>query len=104
MKTLHADLEALMPEPVGEIVNKYGDPHAFAERDVRYLGNMQKQAIGTTLFTADQVRAAILGATERAAKLAASLAYDAAIKYANGREVDFEQEVAAAIRGDGGRA
>jgi len=42
-------------------------------------------------------------ATERAAKLAATLAYDAAIKYANGREVDFEQEVAAAIRGDGGQ-
>jgi hypothetical protein len=41
-------------------------------------------------------------ATERAAKLAANLAYDAAIKYANGREVDFEQEVAAAIRGDRG--
>jgi hypothetical protein len=38
-------------------------------------------------------------ATERAAKLAAELAYDAAIKYANGREIDFEQEVAAAIRG-----
>jgi hypothetical protein len=41
-------------------------------------------------------------ASERAAKLAADLAYDAAIKYANGREVDFEQEVAAAIRAAGG--
>jgi hypothetical protein len=40
-------------------------------------------------------------ATERAAKLAATLAYDAAIKYANGREVDFEKEVAAAIRAQG---
>jgi hypothetical protein len=38
-------------------------------------------------------------ATERAAKMAADLAYDAAIKYANGREVDFEQEVGDAIRG-----
>ena len=41
-------------------------------------------------------------ATERAAKLAAELAYDAAIKYANGRQVDFEQEVGDAIRGTGG--
>lgn len=41
-------------------------------------------------------------ATERAAKLAAEVAHDAAIKYANGREVDFEQEVAAAIRDGGG--
>jgi hypothetical protein len=37
-------------------------------------------------------------ATERAANLAATLAYDAAIKYANGREVDFEREVGDAIR------
>ena len=41
-------------------------------------------------------------ATERAAKLAATLAYDAAIKYANGREVDFEKEVGDAIRTGGG--
>ena len=79
MSTLRPDLEALMPEPVF-------------------------QTIYANYFTADQVRAAILGATERAAKQAAELAYDAAIKYANGREVDFEQEVAAAIRGDGGGA
>lgn len=51
------------------------------------------------LFTADQVREAMQTATERTAKLAATLAYDAAIKYANGYVVDFEQEVAAAIRG-----
>lgn len=47
---------------------------------------------------------AFQAATERAAKLAANLAHDAAIKYANGREVDFEKEVAAAIRGDGRQA
>lgn len=38
-------------------------------------------------------------ATERAAKVAADLAYVAAIKYADGDVVDFDQEVAAAIRG-----
>jgi hypothetical protein len=83
MKTLPPDLEALMPEP---------DLVSFS-----YDSTMRKYEHHS--FTADQVRAAILGATERAAKLAATLAYDAAIKYANGREVDFEKEVAAAIRG-----
>lgn len=40
-------------------------------------------------------------ATERAAKLAAQLAYDAAIKYADGDVVDFDQEVGDAIRSGG---
>jgi hypothetical protein len=84
MKPLPPDLEALMPEPV---ILLWQD-HPSGAMPIRG-------------YSADQVRAAILGATERAAKLAADLAYDAAIKYANGREVDFEQEVAAAIRGDG---
>jgi hypothetical protein len=48
--------------------------------------------------------ASLQAATERAAKLAATLAYDAAIKYANGREVDFEKEVGDAIRGTGSHA
>jgi hypothetical protein len=83
MKTLPPDLEALMPEPVIVGTSRFGS--------IFYA------------FTADQVRAVMLAVTERDAKLAADLAHDAAIKYANGREVDFEQEVAAAIRGDGGQ-
>lgn len=98
MTTLQAEFEALMPEPFGKIVNKYGDPHAFAERDVRFLGDVQKQPIGTTLYTADQMRAMFDAATERAAKLSATLAHDAAIKYAGGYTVDFD-DIAAAIRG-----
>jgi hypothetical protein len=92
MKNLPPDLEALMPEP---------DDYAVSQNNVTILYPPcgYAKAFGSARFTADQVRAAILGATERAAKLAADLAYDAAIKYANGRVVDFEQEVAAAIRG-----
>lgn len=89
MKTLPADLEALMPEP------------AFQLRwhSVRARYTVSKPHIGDTeVFTADQMREAIKGATERAAKLAAQLAYDAAIKYADGDVVDFDQEVGDAIR------
>jgi hypothetical protein len=92
MKALHADLEALMPEPAFKLTWR-GDL-------ARYF--VSKPNIGNTaVYTADQVREAMQAATERAAKLAATLAYDAAIKYANGREVDFEKEVGDAIRGDG---
>jgi len=42
-------------------------------------------------------------ATERAAKLASDLAYDAAINYANGHAVDWDKALGEAIRGgDGG--
>lgn len=96
MTALHPDLEALMPKvPFARVSDfiDHGSAAAWCGQDAEAF-----------LFTTDQVRAAILGATERAAKLAAELAYDAAIKYANGREVDFEQEVAAAIRGERGEA
>lgn len=91
MTALPPDLEALMPEPAFKLTWR-GDL-------ARYF--VSKPNIGNTaVYTADQVRKAMQAVNERAAKLAATLAYDAAIKYANGREVDFEQEIAAAIRGD----
>ena len=88
MKTLHADLEALMPEPVAHI-----------HSDGDFCWDRKPDAVWwpESLYTADQVREAMQAATERAAKLAATLAYDAAIKYADGYVVDFE-DIGDAIR------
>ena len=60
MKTLHADLEALMPEPVAHI-HSDGDFCWDRKPDVAWWPE--------SLFTADQVREAMQAATERAAKL-----------------------------------
>lgn len=101
MTKLSPDLEALMPEPFATMHDDgYWSMEPGTEPyESRYVGWRQE------VFTADQVRAAMLAATERAAKLAAGLAYDAAIKYADGRyEVDFGKEVGDAIRGAGGVA
>jgi hypothetical protein len=92
MTKLHADLEALMPEPLALVAQFCG---TWRESESVYA---------EPVFSANQVREAMQAVNERAAKLAATLAYDAAIKYANGREVDFEQEVGDAIRGTGGGA
>ena len=92
MKTPPADLEALMPAP--ECYQNFWD------EGITYCG-VPEGHTSVALFTADQVREAIRGATERAAKLAAQLAYDAAIKYADGDVVDFDQEVGDAIRSGG---
>lgn len=89
MTKLPADLEALMPEPAFKLT--------WRADLARYF--VSKPNIGdTAVCTTDQVREAMQAVNERAAKLAATLAYDAAIKYANGRQVDFEQEVGDAIR------
>lgn len=91
MTPLPPELEALMPEPAFKLT--------WRDDLARYF--VSKPNIGNTdVFTADQVRQAMLDATERAAKLAAGLATDAAIKYAGGYPVDFD-DVAAAIRGGG---
>ncbi|MDQ0571526.1 hypothetical protein QFZ42_003360 [Variovorax paradoxus] len=82
MTTLQAEFEALMPEAV-----------------ILLWQDHPSGAIPVRGYTADQMRAMFDAATERAAKLSADLANDAAIKYAGGYPVDFEQEVAAAIRG-----
>lgn len=60
MKTLHADLDALMPEPAFRL--------RYHSIDARYT--VSEPNIGdTAVFTADQVREAMQAATERAAKL-----------------------------------
>ena len=38
-------------EPVAEIANKYGDPEAFAERELRALVDIQKLPCNTMLYT-----------------------------------------------------
>lgn len=94
MITLHPELEALMPEPAFQL--RWHDIAARYTVSMPNIGN-------TDVFTADQMREAIKGATERAAKLASDLAYDAAINYANGHAVDWDKAVGEAIRGgDGG--
>lgn len=38
--------------PAAEIVNKFGDPEAFAERELKVLVDIQKMSIGTKLYAA----------------------------------------------------
>jgi hypothetical protein len=94
MTILPPDLEALMPEPAFKLTWR-GDL-------ARYF--VSKPNIGNTdVFTADQVRAAILGATERAAKVVEHYA----ASYADIPEPDATrvcENLAAAIRGDRGGA
>jgi hypothetical protein len=73
MTTLPPDLEALMPEPALEIGTKL---LPYEERHFRSPGMAAKLGYTSNIrefFTADQVRAAILGATERANDDAARL-------------------------------
>lgn len=67
MKTLHADLEALMPEPAYRITGKMGE---FIMIRSKNYDNKK----GDTLFTADQVREAMQAVNERAAKLCDGIA------------------------------
>jgi hypothetical protein len=65
MTKLHADLEALMPEPVAKVRSwTCGSYHRNYQLD--WTGHAKE---GETLFTADQVREAMQAATERAAKV-----------------------------------
>jgi hypothetical protein len=109
MTALRTEFEALMPEAAGfrtryrsepKMIGHY--PWTYADAERRHRKYDRPAFEYEDLYTADQMRAMFDAATERAAKLAADLAYDAAIKYANGYPVDFEQEVAAAIRATGG--
>ena len=38
-------------QPVAEVTNKFGDPEAFAERELTPLADIQKLKIGTKLYT-----------------------------------------------------
>jgi hypothetical protein len=100
MTTLHPDLEALMPEPDGYLTDwpAIGGGMRKLYGPTRTAGDSLAFKV-TPVYSEAKLHAAMQAVNERAAKLAAELAYDAAIKYANGREVDFEKEVAAAIRG-----
>lgn len=100
MKTLPADLEALMPEPATWTLNEELQRRETTCKAHMWFVNPQNSS-WAPLFTADQVREAMQAVNERAAKLAATLAYDAAIKYADGYVVDFE-DIGDAIRGTGG--
>jgi len=96
MKNLHPDLEALMPEPVAwqiavmraeeDGMTIVGWRDEFAKASFNYSSLPKRE-----MFTADQVRAAILGATERAAKVCDSMS-----------DSDYSPtQCAAAIRGAG---
>lgn len=77
----------------------YGDEdHRPVFEALVLLSDAQAALQAKEADTADQVRAAILGATERAAKLCED-ARDAAPVYRD--EYDICNELAAAIRGDG---
>jgi hypothetical protein len=96
VSTLQAEFEALMPEAATHRYRTFGHGPRWQ------LAGKHTPPDAEPLFTADQMRAMFDAATERAAKLAADLANDAATKYAGGYPVDFEQEVAAPIRATGG--
>lgn len=85
MTTLPAELAALMPEPSFRL--RY--------HSVRARYTVSKPHIGDTdVFTADQVRKAMLDATERAAKKVENFP-----RWLG----ENRREIAAAIRGDGGQ-
>jgi hypothetical protein len=79
MTPLPPELEALMPEPI----RAFRDKGTFTMEEY--------------LFTADQVRQAMLDATERAAKKCEALAI------LSDKPVHNERDCAEAIRGDGGQ-
>jgi len=104
MSTLPADLEALMPEPAGyrtryrsepEMIGHYPWTYADAERRRRKYDRPECEY--EDLFTADQMREAILGATERAAKLCDDIA-DGAAFVGDTRAEKSSEGCAAAIR------
>lgn len=72
MKTLPADLEALMPEPAVRAV--YAD--AYNTPAVKHGFEQGGYLKSPDYFTADQMREAIRGATERAAKVCEQRAVD----------------------------
>jgi hypothetical protein len=97
MSTLQAEFEALMPRPFDhlyEFASPFGGT-TLRESASEYNGNRPKRSIA--LFTADQVRQAMLDATERAAKKCDQHAADAP----NIGEHYAATECAAAIRGGG---
>lgn len=86
MKTLPADLEALMPEPGQYAVADQAGPRWYFRGCILWPTKQQADDAARTdlgsrdsipLFTADQMREAIRGATERAAKLCEQQAVDA---------------------------
>lgn len=64
MTSLPAELEALMPEPVAKVLSWTCGSYSRNYK-LQWIGDARE---GEQLFTADQVRQAMLDATERAAK------------------------------------
>jgi len=90
MTKLPPDLEALMPEPAFKLT--------WRSDLARYF--VSKPNIGDTeVFTPDQVRAAILGATERAEKVCEQQAKTYAFIWQVRASIACD-DCAAAIRGD----
>lgn len=93
MTTSREDFEALMPEPAAHRYMSHGHSSRWQ------LAGKAVPPNAEPLYTADQMRAMFEAATERAAKVGAAAAYDAAMKYAGGYPIDFEAVVGGAIRG-----
>lgn len=75
MATLHTDLEALMPEPVGFRTRYRGEPEMIGHYPWTYADAARRRrkydrpaCEYEDLYTAEQMREAIRAATERAAK------------------------------------
>jgi hypothetical protein len=111
VSTLHPDLEALMPEPVGfrsryrsepEMIGHY--PWSWEGAGRRRRKYDRPECDYEDLFTADQVREAMQAATERAAKVCAAAEMSPVV---DDQDRLFNYAVnycAAAIRGTGGGA
>lgn len=108
MTPLPPELEALMPEPFG-YVPFAGEFYPPDELDAEVKNDPSVPAV----FTADQVRQAMLDATERAAKKVPTNWCDSmltgpdkvpGIDKADARTIEtLLRRIAAAIRGDGGQ-
>jgi hypothetical protein len=92
MTPLQADLEALMPEPTAKVLSWTCGSYSRHYK----LDWLKDVPEGATLFTADQMREAILAATERAAKKVEEVGPN------EGPLALVTAGFAAAIRGDAG--
>jgi hypothetical protein len=82
------ELEALMPEPATHRYMSHGHSSRWQ------LAGKAVPPDAEPLFTADQVRQAMLDATERAAKLALDKAYDAMFDLKGDKVTRFDAQTA----------
>ena len=97
-------LEALS-QPVAVVVNKYGDPEAFGEREVKLLADLQKVPYNTNFYSQEYVTALLAALEEKDQSIAElnvklfdqSILLDAAISRAEAsgrREEHLKADVA----------